>query len=410
MSTLRSVLSGAPALATDAALGVVDLVEQMHATIGHRPGPFGSTRRTSAPGLAGVIYGVVRSTTRLVGRGATLGVGAAASLIPARDPDPRLEAFVGVVNGVLGDHLQRSANPLAIQMQLRRDGRPIDAAAATPGEVTAKVLVLVHGLCLTAQSWQRDGHDHGTALARDHGYTPLKLHYNSGLHISENGRALAALLEQLVVRWPVAVDEIAIIGHSMGGLVARSACCYAELAGHAWPRRLRRLVFLGAPHLGAPLERGGRQLDLLLDVSPYSAPFTRLGRARSAGITDLRYGYLRDEDWLGKDRFAGADAGDRPLPMPLPEGVDCYAVAAALGRRRGPVRDRLVGDGLVPVNSALGRGTPPQRALLLPVSHQWIAYETGHLELLGSRAVYARLSRWLGRAPRRSPGVAGPRR
>jgi pimeloyl-ACP methyl ester carboxylesterase len=394
MSTLRNVLSGAPALATDATLGLIDLVEQMHATIGQHPGPLGPAHRASATGLTGVIYRVVRSAARVVGRGASLGVGAAAALIPVGEPDPGLEALVGVVNGVSGDLLERTANPLAIRMQLRRDGRPFDPATAAPGSVTGKLLLLVHGLCLTDRSWTRDGHDHGEALARDHGYTPLYLLYNSGRHISENGRAFADLLEQCTANWPVAVDEIAIIGHSMGGLVARSACHYGQLAGHSWLRNLRHLVFIGAPHHGAPLERGGRRLDVLLDASPYSAPFTRLGRARSAGITDLRHGYLRDEDWRGKDRFD--DDGDPPLPMPLPAGVACFAVAAALGRRRGLLRDRLVGDGLVPVVSALGRDASPQRALALPVSHQWIAYETGHLELLGSQAVYARLSRWLG--------------
>jgi pimeloyl-ACP methyl ester carboxylesterase len=398
MNTLRNFLSGAPALATDATLGIIDVVEQMHATVGHRPGPFGSARRTSAAGLTGIIYRVVRGTARAIGRGATLGASAAAALIPERDADPGLEAFVGVVNGVYGDHLERSANPLAIRMQLRRSGRPFDPAAAVPGEVTGKVLVLVHGLCLTAQSWQRDGHDHGEALARDHGFTPLCLHYNSGRHVSENGRQLAALLEHLAAGWPVPIDEIAIIGHSMGGLVARSACHYAAVAGHRWLRKLRRMVFLGTPHHGAPLERGGNRLDLLLELSPYSAPFTRLGRGRSAGITDLRHGYLRDEDWRGTDRFE--PGGDAPIPVPLPEGVDCYALAAALGRRRGPVRDRLVGDGLVPVDSALGLHARAERALEMPATHRFIAYGTGHLELLGSLAVYARLSRWLGRPPR----------
>ena len=114
--------------------------------------------------------------------------------------------------------------------------------------------------------WKRKGHDHGAALARDLAYTPVYLHYNSGLHISTNGRAFAELLEALVRLWPVPLTELVLIGHSMGGLVARSACHYGALARHEWLRRLDKLVFLGTPHHGAPLERGGNWVDMLLGV------------------------------------------------------------------------------------------------------------------------------------------------
>jgi pimeloyl-ACP methyl ester carboxylesterase len=217
--------------------------------------------------------------------------------------------------------------------------------------------------------------------------------------VSDNGRQLARLVDRVVAEWPVPVDELILVGHSMGGLVVRSACHYGRLAGHAWLRHLRHILFLGTPHHGAPLERGGSALDFLLDLSPYSAPFTRLGKARSAGITDLRYGNLRDEDWLGRDRFElGAD---RRQPLPLPGGVRCHVVAAVLAKRGGPVGDRLIGDGLVPLDSALGRHARPEFALAVPASQQWVCYGTGHLQLLGSRGVYARMSKWLaeGHAP-----------
>ena len=163
----------------------------------------------------------------------------------------------------------------------------------------------------------RAGHDHGAALARDLGYTPLYLLYNSGLHISTNGHAFAAILEQLVASWPVAVDELVLLGHSMGGLVARSACLVAGEHGHTWQNRLQALITLGTPHHGAPLERGGNWIDLLLDLSPYTAPLGALGRIRSAGVTDLRYGNVLDEHWQGRDRFAHGP--DVRVPTALPD-------------------------------------------------------------------------------------------
>jgi pimeloyl-ACP methyl ester carboxylesterase len=236
---------------------------------------------------------------------------------------------------------------------------------------------------MSAQQWTHEGHGHGTALAGELGYTPLYLRYNSGLHIAENGRLFAQHLQRLVTNWPRPVEELTIIGHSMGGLVTRSACLAGGELGHHWPARLRRLVFLGTPHHGAPLERGGHGLDFLMDLSPYSAPFTRLGKSRSAGIKDLRRGTIA----AGGHRF-----------VPLPKGVDCYAMAATLGTRRSLLADRLIGDGLVPLDSALGRHEDRDRALGIPKAHRWIGYQMGHLELLRRSEVYAQLRAWLGDA------------
>ena len=136
--------------------------------------------------------------------------------------------------------------------------------------------------------------------ARDLGFTPVYLHYNSGLHVSTNGRALAQQLERLVAQWPRPLERLVLLGHSMGGLLARSALYYGTQAGHRWPARLDDLVFLGTPHHGAPLERAGHWVDLVLGATPYAAPFARLGQVRSAGITDLRHGNLMDGDWVDR--------------------------------------------------------------------------------------------------------------
>jgi hypothetical protein len=336
--------------------------------------------------------------TRLVGGGTdAVLTRLVAGADDARDSSPRREGLLAALNGVVGDHLAASGNPLAIPMRLRRDGRPLDldarALAAAIPRPSGKILLLVHGLCLDDLQWRRKGHDHGAALAAELGCTPLYLHYNTGLHVSTNGRALAELIEALLRSWPVPVEELAIVGHSMGGLVSRSACHQGAALGHAWPRRLRKLVFLGTPHHGAPLERGGNRLDAVLGWGRYTASLGRLGKLRSAGITDLRHGNLLDEDWAGRDRFARGPAARAPVP--LPGGVACFAAAATTGRRTGDVRDRLMGDGLVPVRSALGQHADPALSLQLPAERQWIGYEMGHLDLLHRRDVYEKLRDWL---------------
>jgi len=262
--------------------------------------------------------------------------------------------------------------------------------------------VLVHGLCRSDLQWHRDGHDHGAVLARELGHTPVYLHYNTGLHTSVNGRAFAGLLETLLAQWPHRVDELAIVAHSMGGLVARGACHYGQVAGHHWLRPLRSMVFLGTPHHGAPLERGGHWVDEVLGATPYAAPFARLGKVRSAGITDLRHGSVLDEDWHGRDRFA--HGRDSRTPIPLPPGVRCYAIAATTGMQDGDVRDRLLGDGLVPVASALGQHADPERTLRFAKSRQWIGYGMHHLDLLSRPEISARLVRWLAPGRRRAAG------
>ncbi len=385
-----SDVRGLALLATDATTGVTDLVQAVHQGIAV---PLGMPRR----GIAGFVYGSVRGVARLAGGGVDAILAPLAERFAGGESSPGREAWLAALNGVVGDRLAASGNPLAIPMTLRRDGVALvverEALAAAIPEAGGRLLVLAHGLCRNDLQWGRNGHDHGAALARDLGWTPVYLHYNSGLHVSTNGRAFAARLETLVEEWPRPVEELAIVGHSMGGLMARSALHYAAAAGLAWPARLRRIVFLGTPHHGAALERGGHGVDLLLAAAPYAAPFARLGKARSAGITDLRHGNLLDEDWAGRDRFApGSDAR---RPVPLPAGVLGYAAAATKGKRSGDVHDRLLGDGLVSLASAFGSHPDPERSLAIPESRRWVGYGMNHLDLLDRRELYEQIRGWL---------------
>jgi pimeloyl-ACP methyl ester carboxylesterase len=381
----RTDLRGLARLGVDAVLGVTQIVEAMHHTIVSRPRIAGARPTGLTNGITGLVYRTVRGTTRLVGRGLDAALAAAPRHIPAASSADR-EALVAALNGVWGDHLAKSANPLAIRMALRIDGGKCPETITAP---SSRVLVLVHGLAMNDLQWTRNGHDHGHALARDAGFTPLYLHYNSGLHVSHNGREFARLLEKRVATWPVPVDELVIVGHSMGGLVTRSACHAG--AAHRWLRHLTKLVFLGTPHHGAPLERGGRLVDAALGISPYAAPLARLGGSRSAGITDLRFGNVQDADWQNPI----TPMRDTRIPTPLPPGVQTFLVAATTAASAEGWRSAAVGDRLVPLASALGRHRDAALALGVPDERCYVATGAHHWDLLDRADVYARLRTWL---------------
>lgn len=389
-------LRGVSQLIVAAVAGVTTIVEEMHRNIARISPPIGAAPSGRARGVSGLVYRSVRGVTRLVGFSLDTALAPLTPLLIHHAPSPRREALLAAINGVLGDYLAASHNPLAIPMRLRQEGHPLEldrqTLAARFAGSNGKLLVLVHGLCMNDLEWRREGHDHGAALAEDLAYTPLYLHYNSGQHISTNGRELAALLERLVQAWPVLVSELVLIGHSMGGLVSRSACHYAQQAGYTWRRHLKKLICLGTPHHGAPLERVGHQANMIAGISPYTAPLTRLGKIRSAGVQDLRYGNILDEDW---QRHGSEHLHDPRQQAPLPEDVRCFVIAAT---RQPPFDNpgaRLPGDGLVPLQSALGQHENAALNLPIPVARQAICYGLNHFDLLSSREVYARIRRWV---------------
>lgn len=383
---------GLARLATDATTEVTDLVEAIHARILSVPGLPASTERTQ--GITGLVYKTVRGITQLTAHSLDAVLGVLEPALMPRGSWPEREALLAALNGVLGDHLARTGNPLAIPMALRYHGQALDLGDLSPLPCSkGRLLVLIHGLCMNELQWTRQGHDHGQTLGAELGFDPIYLRYNSGLHISHNGRALAQMLEHLVRQSPDATQRMVLLTHSMGGLVARSALYYGQQAGHAWPQRVSDLFFLGTPHHGAPLERAGQGVERLLNVLPYAAPLARLGRLRSAGITDLRHGNLLDEDWTGRDRFARH--GDRRQHVPLPTAPRCYTIASTLGRDRGDLKDRLLGDGLVPLDSALGLHHNPALQLHFETGRQWTGCGIGHLDMLNDAGVFAQLKAWL---------------
>ena len=408
----RDDLRGATRLVTDATRGLTDVVEAMHERIARVPGFAAPTSAARTRGITGLLYRSIHGVTRVAGGSVDALLALLRPVLERSEgsegaelavPRPQREAVVAALNGVLGDYLVATANPLAIPMALRREGRAVTlepeliktrVPEARLPDVGGRLLVMVHGLCMNDLQWSRSGHDHGALLARDLGLTPLYLHYASGLHVAVNGRALAQQLEALLAAWPQPVQRLVLLCHSMGGLVARSALLQAEAAGHGWPARLSDLVFLATPHHGAPLERAGNNLGAVLAATPYAAPLARLAKLRSAGITDLRHGYLRDEDWVGRDRFERG--ADRRLPAPLPAGVRSYAMAACLGSDEKDLKTRLLGDGLVPLDSALGRHADPAHALDFAPERQCVMHGMGHVELLGRPQVTAQLLHWLG--------------
>ncbi|MBK9032294.1 MAG: alpha/beta hydrolase [Myxococcales bacterium] len=387
-------LRGASRLVIDATRGVTSVVEDMHRAIADGPG--GLARPITLPGrvISGLVYGSVRGVAALVGAGLDRALAQLSPILGASRPGFEREAVLAAINGVVGDWLEATGNPLAIPSRLRHGGVPLvlepAALAAAFPAAGGKLVVLIHGSSMSDVGWRRRGHDHGAALAEALGFAPVYAHYNSGRHVSTNGAELAGLLEGLVTAWPTPVDELVLLGHSMGGLVARSACVVGERADHGWRRSLRALVCLGSPHHGAPLERHGNLFERALGVSRYSAPLARLGKLRSAGVTDLRYGNVLDEHWAGVDRFA--PGADQRSPAPLPDGVACHAIAATTAR--APV-ERPPGDGLVPVDSALGRHPRPELTLAFPEAHQRLITGAGHLDLLDHPEVVAQLRAWL---------------
>jgi pimeloyl-ACP methyl ester carboxylesterase len=270
-----------------------------------------------------------------------------------------------------------------------------ESLRAAFGDASPRLAVFLHGLMETEFSWRwgaaHPGDTYGGRLAADLGRTPVYLRYNSGLHVSENGRSVASVLDALVRSWPVEVQEIAFVGHSMGGLVARSACHQAAEGGSPWVRHVRHVVSLGTPHFGAPLEQGVHVAAAALNALPETRMFGALLRRRSAGIRDLRSGSLVDEDWRDRDPDVLRAAACTEVPL-LDGATHCF-VSATVTRNPNHAVGRLLGDVLVLVPSATGRARA--RRLPFDAQHGHHVSPAHHFALLNHPEVYERLREWL---------------
>jgi pimeloyl-ACP methyl ester carboxylesterase len=393
-------------LATRTLADTVSHVEQVHHAVAARA--FSFTAPVSLParvvhdGIATGIYALIRGAGLAAGMAASELVGATGGSGHPAGSTPRSNLALAVLNATLGDDLAAQGSPLAIPMAVRHARADVaprhDALDVAFPEATSKVAVFVHGLGETEESWRLYARDqrlgtestYGSRLADDLGYTPVHLRYNTGLHISENGRHLTSLLHDVTAAWPVPITELILVGHSMGGLVARSACHYAQQSEHSWVSTLRHVFYLGTPHLGSGLEQWVSRLSEMLDKLDESRPLALVLNRRSAGIKDLHAGYLLDDDWRNAGPTSKRDGND----VPLIPWANHYAVSATITTSRRNPLGRLVGDLLVKPASARGRSRHG-RHIAFPVEHTRHFGGLHHFNLLNHPSIYEAMRDWL---------------
>ena len=356
---------------------VLSTVRDTHAAVGSRvrtalrlPGP----RRGL---VATAVYHGLGLGLRTAGAG--LGAAGRAGVGPRLEDRPTGRFLSSAVNGLIGDRLREERPGLAIPMAVRVDGAdvPLDAAhlAAAFPDATGRVVVFLHGLSEHEGHWHRHRERHGTTYGEGlaaAGWTPVFLRLNTGLAIRENGAALAALLQDLTDAWPVGLDRLALVGHSMGGLVIRSACAVRTDADRPWAERVSDVVTLGTPHLGAPLADHVGRSAVAMARLPETAALGRILDWRSTGVRDL---------------VAGLDEEVPALPH-----VRYRLVCGTLTESpRHPVA-RVLGDALVRVPSASGRG---RLVTLFPDAEVLHVPSAGHLDLLNHPRVQQALATWL---------------
>ena len=402
--------------------GGTDRIHEVHQGVAarafHAVGPAGRPVEVVHDAISALTYSGVRLA---LGAGARAVGGVASLRAGGRDLDADRPGRVAlaILNGAHGDLLKREAPALALGMTVRVEGRAVapetDALrSAFPG-ATGRLAVFLHGLTETEDSWGYGAQKHhgdpavtyGSRLREDLGMTPVYLRYNTGLHISDNGQALGDLLDALVSAWPVPVQDVVRAGHSMGGLVARSALHQAgggTADARSWTALVRDTVTLGSPHLGAPLERGVHRLAAQLARLPETRPLARVLTLRSVGIKDLRRGTLVEADWTGRDLDA-LTPGEH-THVPLHDGARHFVVLATLSRNPEGRAADLLGDLLVPPRSATG-DTGGDDRLAFPPDHVHRIGGLHHFDLLDHPVVYERIRGWLEDRPE-GPRPAAP--
>jgi serine/threonine protein phosphatase PrpC len=315
---------------------VTDVVQGVHRAVATR---LHASRVHHA--VSDAVYGTVRTGLRTTG---TVGGFALATVVGSGPSlaDSRTGArALGFVQGVIGDELARREDVLAGSVTWRHEGRELEPGAHA--EPRSRVVVFLHGLTETEQSWWRTPRglkpspSYGEQLAA-HGWSDLYLRYPTGIGLQDNAKALVALLTETIEAWPVPVTELALVGHSLGGLLARAACLEAAEQDEppAWFGALTAVVTLAAPHQGAPLARAAARATASLERFPETRPFAHLLAWRSQGIRDL-------------------EAESYP---PLVPGARHTVVAATIARDTSSRWADLFGDGMVRPVSASGPEDP----------------------------------------------------
>ena len=389
-------------LASEAAAGTAGHIKDMHEGIAKRVwsavGPMAVPVRIAHDRIATRTYEAARGLTRaLVKAGANVASNVRPPDSPSIEQSPAGRAVLGALNGAFGDTLEGRGNALALEMTLRKAARDVDLA---PGglrrafpDATPRLAVFIHGLCETDDAWRLGGARHvpyGVRLQAELGYTPLYVRYNTGRHVSANGREFARLLGAVVSGWPTEVHEIVLIGHSMGGLVGRSGCHYSE--GDEWCSKVRHVFTLGTPHRGAPLEQATNAASAALARLPETRGFAKALNRRSVGIKDLRYGYLVDEDWFGHD--CDAYLRREAQEIPFLTRANHYFMCATVSREADALAGRLIGDLLVLQASAWSQGRRGER-MRFPIDCYHHLGGANHLDLLNHPAIYEQIRRCL---------------
>lgn len=315
--------------------------------------------------------GRFRRALNAVGRAAALPVRGAGYLW--RSGQAHQHFFLPVLNGALGDQLAARYDRRAIQLSFRENGQDVPVPELHLRGPARQTVVFVHGLMGDEHIWQAGFQDapgarrYGPRLAAETAARVLYVRYNSGLHLSENGRALDRLLTELVQAYPDAIGELVLVGHSMGGLIIRSAGHYADQAPQSpWLTHLRTVFLLGTPNDGSWLEQNSHFTARLLErINLFPTRFlSRALNQRSNGIKDLRHSILVDEDW--QDAHADDLLPPRTVVPPLP-GVSYHLLLGSWLRTALPTAVReYFGDGLVGKSSARGAGVFGDETALPP--------------------------------------------
>lgn len=389
-------MEGLSQLATSSVTGVAEIVQEIHRDIFLQY--FSLTRRQAnfiwENGITKRIYGLTQQIMQQYGKGLAISLRGLNRYFPVlheKPLTPMMHFIANALNGVLGDHMLQSQNPLALPMvmydrygQLQR------------GELSGRVVILIHGLCMNHLSWA-PGESSGLGehiLYHQQQANVLYLNYNTGRRISSNGRSFSNLLEKLISNNP-RITEIDLIGHSMGGLVSRSALFYGKQSTCKWIDYVENLVCIGSPHQGAVLERLGFMLQEKVGQIPFASVLAQLGNLRSAGIIDLRHGSVRDDDWEHLEARIG-QMDDCRKPAPLPSRIKTYLIAGTLERESSSSKTlEAIGDYLVSVKSALGDHPHPQFRLKVPEDHKAVFYGLNHMEIQYHPKVREQIIAWV---------------